>query len=311
MNLILVITRAIHLCAALLLASFSIFGPLFLTKPGLILSRQALLKSRFERLQKLIWIVGFTSWIAWLGLVTTSLAADGDPIDLDFLGKILIGTHFGHYWIARTVLWLAIGAILRNNISTDRLRILVVVLSFVQLSLIACIGHTGSSADRFGTVHLINGGIHLAAAAMWPGCLFPLFVFLTHTLGGSDLEEFSPITQVVRRFSFSSIIAVTLLSATGLVNSLFAIGDIRTMFDSHYGRLLAAKIGAFLIMAGIGAWNLFMIIPGLDRLKAAGNLRASDWKRRALIRNVVWELSLGTAAILIVAILGITPPPQA
>ena len=68
------------------------------------------------------------------------------------------------------------------------------------------------------------------------------------------------------------------------------------------------KLFLFLIMIGLGAWNLLRLKPqftfGSDR---------NDQQRAAihkLIRNVITELCLGTLIVLIVGALGVTLPPR-
>ena len=63
-------------------------------------------------------------------------------------------------------------------------------------------------------------------------------------------------------------------------------------------------------MIGFGAWNLFLLKPriaiDLQTAKAVQETSAVS----LLLRNVLWETGLGTLVILIVGLLGITPPPM-
>ncbi len=77
---------------------------------------------------------------------------------------------------------------------------------------------------------------------------------------------------------------------------------------SGYGRLLMLKLFLFLIMIGLGAWNLLLLKPQFTFAS-----ERNDQQRAALhksIRNVIAELCLGTLVVLIVGALGVTPPPR-
>jgi len=52
-------------------------------------------------------------------------------------------------------------------------------------------------------------------------------------------------------------VAVALLAATGLLNSLLLVGSTRALIGTLYGRLLALKILLFLVMACVALFNRF------------------------------------------------------
>ena len=101
--------------------------------------------------------------------------------------------------------------------------------------------------------------------------------------------------------------AVAVMALTGLLNSIFMVGSFRALLTSAYGQLLVSKLILFFVMVGFGAWNLFLLKPRLD----VPNINVADQESaiRSLIRNVLCEVGLGAAVILIVAALGLTPPP--
>jgi len=103
--------------------------------------------------------------------------------------------------------------------------------------------------------------------------------------------------------------AVAVMALTGLLNSIFMVGSFRALLTSAYGQLLVSKLILFCVMVGFGAWNLFLLKPRLA--VDLPNMNVADQKSaiRSLVRNVLCEVGLGTAVIVIVAALGITPPP--
>jgi putative copper export protein len=61
-------------------------------------------------------------------------------------------------------------------------------------------------------------------------------------------------------------------------------------------------------MIGFGAWNLFLLKPTIAIDLSTVNVKQQQSAVRLLLRNVLWEIGLGTLVILIVGLLGITPP---
>jgi putative copper export protein len=60
-------------------------------------------------------------------------------------------------------------------------------------------------------------------------------------------------------------------------------------------------------MIGLGAWNLFLLKPRITVDLPIASLEQKS-ALRLLLRNVLWEIGLGTIVLLIVGLLGITPP---
>ena len=102
---------------------------------------------------------------------------------------------------------------------------------------------------------------------------------------------------------------MTGIASTGLINGIFMVGSFQALLTSAYGQILVSKLVLFSGMIGFGAWNLFLLKPKI----AADLLTVQVGQARPLhllLRNVLWEIGLGTVVILIVAVLGITPPPM-
>jgi len=99
------------------------------------------------------------------------------------------------------------------------------------------------------------------------------------------------------------------MALTGLLNSIFMVGSFRALLTSAYGQLLISKVILFFVMVGFGAWNLFLLKPRIAIALPTVNVAQQKSAVRSLLRNVLCEVGLGAAVILIVAVLGITPPP--
>jgi putative copper resistance protein D len=182
-------------------------------------------------------------------------------------------------------------------------------LSVIGLISLAWAGHGAASPGPLGIVHLLGDALHLLTSAFWPGALASLAAFLFLLLKSSQFEAIGLVAPVVRRFSASSLIAVAVMALTGLSNSIFMVGSFRALLTSAYGQILVSKLILFFVMIGFGAWNLLLLKP-----KIAAEFPAVSPEQKSavhlLLRNVLWEIGLGTFVILIVGLLGITPPPM-
>jgi copper resistance protein D len=319
MMLLLIGVRWVHICASVLLASIFVFklvivGPPLKGSPGLpTLLPEFILRLLYNFAWK-IWIVEIVSSLLWLWAISASMTGVGFVAALspEIWSTVLFGTQFGHVWIIRSTIGLILGSSLWL-IAARRLRmsypeILPAALAMAQLVSLAWTGHAAADVGPYGSVHLANDAAHLAVAAFWPGGLVPLAALLLPLLKSKQAALSRTTAQVIRRFSISSLIAVAILWLTGLINSFFLVGSIQALLTGTYGQILLCKVVLFLSMVGFGAWNLFVLKPKLAIDIPAKNFTCQEPATHSLLRNVLWEIGFGTVIIMIVAILGITPP---
>jgi copper resistance protein D len=161
-----------------------------------------------------------------------------------------------------------------------------------------------------GALDLTVDAIHLAAVSFWPGGLvfFALLLRSTIALPLADLGAFA--ARATYRFSVSSLLAVAVLSTTGLANSLFVIHDVHELWTTAYGQLLGGKVLLFLVTVAIGAWNLLVLKRKVGLEGDNSNVGGQTPAVRALFRNLLKEVALAAVIILVVAVLGITEPPR-
>jgi putative copper resistance protein D len=320
MPLALILIRWLHLSASMLLAGLFLFEAVIVVpaarKPSANIGH---LLGRIHQLtcRTALWtlLVALMSWFGWSWLVASTMTGD-DLIEClesgDWL-TVLTGTQFGHIWLFRVIVSLVFGIILwvmaRTSGRRSFLQTTLVGLSVIELVSLAWAGHATASPGPFGIVHLLGDALHLLTSAFWPGALVPLAAFLFLLLKSSQVEAIGLAAPVVRRFSASSLIAVAGMALTGLLNSIFMVGSFRALLTSAYGQILVSKLVLFLAMVGFGAWNLFLLKPRMIAIELPVNL-AQKRAVHLLLRNVLWEIGLGTLVILIVGLLGITPPPM-
>ena len=321
MPLALILVRWLHLLASILLASLFLFEAVIVLPAARKLSAgigQLLDTIHWLTCRTALWtlLVALMSWFAWSWLVASTMSGD-DLIEClqsgDWL-TVLTGTQFGHIWLFRVIVSLVFGIILwvvaRTSGRRSFLQTTLAGLSVIELVSLAWAGHAVAGPGRFGVVHLLGDAFHLLTSAFWPGTLAPLAAFLLLLLISSQVEAIVLAAPVVRRFSASSLIAVAVMALTGLLNSIFMVGSFRALLTSAYGQILVSKLILFFAMIGFGACNLFLLKPKIAVDLPTVNVAQQKSSVHLLLRNVLWEIGLGTLVILIVGLLGITPPPM-
>lgn len=316
-------TRAVHIGACLVLLALFAFET-FIATPVLRRADRSVFQDVEALRCQFRWLVvwsGFAaigSGVVWFWIVLAKMTG-GSLWELPAIHSTEIAvtrTQFGFLWDWRLRLMLLFtiahliplgkwwNALLRSH-AWQRAGTFVAATLLASL---ACAGHAGATLGAQHLIHLIADAAHLVAAALWPGGLLPLTFFLVRASRSNELSLLFAASAITRRFSALSLLVVGILAATGLVNSYFLVGSFRALVVTGYGRLLVMKLSLFLIMIGLGAWNLLRLKPqftfGSDR---------NDQQREAihkLSRNVITELSLGTLIVLIVGALGVTPPPR-
>jgi copper resistance protein D len=247
------------------------------------------------------------SGIAWF--IPVSMTMSGQPLQIEILKTVWMQTQFGTVCKLRLIFWLAVAVIaiffcflkeetfLKKNLT--RLRF------FFGGALLGSLAWTGHGQEN-SPWHLFADVLHLLVAGFWPTGLLPFALLLRKLRQSSDSARWHSIAALVRRFSALSLVSVALLATTGLVNSWFLVGSFSNLLEQNYGRWLLAKIILFCFAVGIGAVNLLRLKPRLlIKNSQALNLEATVAR---LQFNVQMELVIGTAIIIVVAILGILPP---
>src|SRR5215469_3247310 len=311
MAYLLALIRSVHIGGSILLAAGFAFR-LMVLMPAIKAVGGAADKprSRFEgclnRVAFVSLIIVILSSAAWLWLVAASISGEAmfSGTQLETVETILFRAQFGRLWLFRFACCLALGVLLlmrnRGLISAG-----LAVLIFASLG---GAGHAGANPSSIGPFLLADDIGHLVIAAIWPGGLVPLLLYLCEARRSTDHRNL--VVHVVRRFSLLSLTAVALLGATGLINAYFLVGSLQALFDSDYGKLLLLKIVLFVLMIGFGAQNLLVLKPGLMRLAEVEKLGESPKLVAALFRNVMCETILAAGVLLVVGLLGVTPPPM-
>jgi putative copper resistance protein D len=231
--------------------------------------------------------------------------------DRTLLSTVLLQTEFGRVCQARCVL-AALLAVVITCLYFRRVRpaaFLKGLATFLAAALFLSVSWTGhaAAANHPGFPWpLLFDASHLALTAVWPGGLLPFALFLGG-MRASYPTHLDFILHAVRRFSAVSLIAVLGLALTGFANGFFLVGSFAHLLESTYGHVLDLKLLVFAATLGIAAWNRQVLLPRLFACERNSDRAATVG--RLLRRFVIAEAALAAIVILIVAVLGVTPPP--
>ncbi len=305
----LVATRTLHFASTLSL--FGLFAFLCFVADPYTAER---LHQRLSRLSWASLLLAFLSGAAWLAVEAARMS--GKPLAAALspgvIALVLTRTRFGQVWLLRVAVAVLLGICFvvrhrRRGWASGAIGWAGLALSALLVATLAWAGHGAATPGEPGDLHLAADILHLLAAGVWLGTLFPLALLLAEARRIGDPGWGAIARAATRRFSVLAVASVTTLFSAGLVNTWFLAGTIPVLIGTEYGRLLLAKIVIFMAMVVIAAVNLLRLTPRLA--DPSGPTAGRVWVAVAqLRRNAVVEASCGLAVLAIVGALGILPP---
>lgn len=253
--------------------------------------------------------LALVSWLFWLAFVAERMS--GKAPDYDVLATVLSRTTFGQLWSLRFGLMLLLAVQIFLSYRPARahspwVRVAGAGLALVVLMSLPWAGHTVGTQQPLRVIHLTADAAHLLGAGLWLGALAPL-LFVLHAARRSDSPDWHALAAIAtQRFSALGVFAVATLLISGFLNAYFLVGSFEALANTTYGRLVALKVGFFVVIVSIAAVNRLKLRPRLSLDRDWGDT-AKD-ALSTLRRNVIAELCLGAAILAAVAGLGITPP---
>jgi putative copper resistance protein D len=300
----LIITRAIHIGASILIAGIFTFDCVTLGLTGQPESNDLYeFERRLFRLAFWSLIAALLSALFWFWLEVASMSELSlkNTFSATAWWPVLFETQFGRVWQLRLGVIAAVFVAVVCGLAQIKARMMLIwvpwLLSIAFLVSLAWISHAAASVHPLG---LFSDVVHLCAAGAWIGGLVPLTLFL----GGASFSLGQTVVLVLLRFSMLSLCCVSVLIVTGISNSWLLVGSLHALFTTPYGQLLLLKLTLFGIVIGFGARNRFLVKARLRKGSANPDLLSQ------LRRNVLCEVCLGVAIVLIVACLGVTPPAR-
>jgi putative copper resistance protein D len=253
------------------------------------------------------------SGACWLVLVTAQMS--GEPLDaikVSAISTVLGSTVFGQAWLFRALmalllalLWLLLRAGPPRGPWTP---VVSVGIASGLLAGLAWAGHANAEIGAHGLIHHTSDAAHLLAAGVWLGGLAPLAAVLGASSGSPTTREVDGIAEIATRFGNWAALSVGILVLTGILNAYYVIPATGALLATPYGSVLLVKLLLFALMLAIAAVNRTSLTTALraNRLDDRAPVEAV----RQFRRNVWVEQMLGAGIVLLVAALGVTPPPM-
>ncbi len=160
-----------------------------------------------------------------------------------------------------------------------------------------------SHAAGSGPIATIADWLHLASVALWIGGLGALLVVLLQA-GPADRALLAQV--LVGRVSTAAGLSLGVLALTGIYSAWLHLPSLEAFRVTPYGRTLLLKLALFVPLVALGALNRFVTRPRLG----AGPARSIGAVVVRFVRLVGTEIALGSAILLVVAVLTITPPAR-
>jgi len=256
------------------------------------------LPPRAERRFYLVTGVGVVA-VLEAGIVAFLLRAEG-ALQLPFgellygdLSPLANGTRLGRAFVAMTLGYALVAALLYLAWLTDRPALLWPAFA-VAIGFASGLSLSGHSAVDAGASWLsqLADWVHLSAAALWLGGLVQLVLVVFPTAPELRKEAFL-------RFARLAPVLIALLAAAGVYLSVLRLPHFSDLWQESYGRVLLLKLTLVWLALTWGAFHHFVVTPLLER---AGGV---SW----LPRSLAGEAALGTAILLVAAVLVDSKPP--
>jgi copper resistance protein D len=234
------------------------------------------------------------STLAWLPIEAAVIGGSWQSaVDRSTLSALLSDTAIGKAWLVR----LGLSLLLMAALSWRSASMLRLALSGLLLASLALTGHAVMDEGTRGGLHILNDALHVLAGGAWLGSLLALPGALARLRDPALCKE---AKTALRRFSSAGHLAVALVIATGIVNTVLVLRRWPTDFTSTYQVLLVAKIACVAGMTGLALVNRYIFVPGMFTQPDRAIIR---------IRNGTYaELALGAGVLALVAFFGILDP---
>jgi putative copper resistance protein D len=276
-----VLCRFLHFTVVLMLFGVWVFRPL-------LLGHEALLDKTLARVSRWLASVALVSGIAWLLLITVSMAGAWEAaFDPSTLRLVLGNTFFGQVWRWHLLLNGLLMVVLLTPLHASLpLRL---VLGGLLLATLAPVGHGAMLDGLSGQLLILNQIIHLTCVGAWLGGLLLLVMILRQPAGHA-------VREILLRFSGVGYALVAGLVITGLINVRVLTGQFwPTPLLSGFALILLIKVLLVSAMLGLALFN---------------RQRIKDCEQRmaTLKTSVIMEWLLGIGAVAAVSLLGTMPP---
>jgi putative copper resistance protein D len=250
------------------------------------------------------------SGVAALGWQVTVVTGSADSLTRGEAWLRLLGaTQYGTVWLLRHALLLLMAALVllreKEETRADWLswRIEAGILAAVGIGLVAWAGHA-VSVDPGRALPVLVNAAHLIGVGGWLGAL-PALALLLRAASREDGADSRPFAVIAtRRFSSWALAVMTLIVITGVWNTWNEVGGVPGLVGTDYGRLVLLKVALLVPVLCLAGWNRQSLLP---RLSGEGATVGRPAMRR-LAGFVAVEAVVGSALVVVAAVLAVTPP---
>lgn len=238
-----------------------------------------------------------------VGIAAFLLRAD-DALQLPFskllygdLSPIAKGTRFGMAFIAMTLGYALVAALVFLAWLMDRIRLLWPALAIAVLfeSGLSLSGHSAVDAGASWLSELADF-VHLAAASIWVGGLVMLAAVVWPA--AKELRR-----SAFLRFSRIATVCIAAILVAGVYLSVLRLPHVSDLWTQGYGQVLLVKLSLVAVALAWGAVHHFVARPALER--------GQDGMLQRLPRSLIGESLVGISILLLAAVLvNSKPPPQ-
>jgi putative copper export protein len=221
------------------------------------------------------------------------------------LPTVLLKTHFGNVWMVRISLLGLLGftSMVAKN---ERLGLAACALLLGTSSLS---GHAADSGSL--SLAVLLDWLHLLAVSAWAGGLLYLALALRRWIVSTEQVVDSPaLITSVGRFSMLAIVSVAVILATGSYQIWQRVGSLAALLHTEYGQTLLVKLVLVLLLLVLGAFNRYVICPRFSRQSGGPSPVLPTEAPKTLFMTVSFEIALGLAVMVCVAILLQLPPAR-
>jgi putative copper resistance protein D len=244
---------------------------------------------------------------AWLALQAADMTGRtvGQAWDDGAFALLLFKTHAGVvWWVRLTIAGLLLielcGLAFRRRAPSKAalaFGLLLAVASFVSC---AWLGHAGSDAGAYASLHLAAHGLHMFGAALWLGGFLPLSMLLLRAARSDDAAAAAAARAASQSFGNIALVAVGVIIVSGAVTVSLVMRDMADLTTGLFAEFLAVKLVLFCLMLALAATNRLHLVPRLATSNDALAMTRLWW-------SVLGELLLGLLVLFVVGALGITP----
>jgi copper transport protein len=150
---------------------------------------------------------------------------------------------------------------------------------------------------RWPIVGVMSDVVHHGAAAVWVTGLAVIVLLLPRLVDSGEA------IRVLRRFSMTAVLCVSVIVLTGVIQSVRLVGGVAELLGTTYGRLLIGKVLLVLVMLGIANDNRRRV--HVRTLETPHDLTMSRLRRSVLIEFVLGAIVIGLTAALVVSTPGV------